>query len=166
MVTNYTAAEPRSRLLAEYTITPEFHALFLEDKSVVIFYTPTSTTGEDTIVRVLDTFTAPEQQGLLRSILPTKDLRSFLSNTTATQAYLREFISNHEGTLRALAYAVDSWAGGTDTDTLTNIPLGVTGISQWNERVVTDLVTSLVNTINTYKSTHPTHGDTAGKEGN
>lgn len=165
MVTNYTAAEPRSRLLAEYTITPEFHALFLEDKSVVIFYTPT-TAEEDTIVRVLDTFTAPEQQGLLRSILPTRDLRSFLHDTDATQTYLREFISNHEGTLRALAYAVDSWAGGTDTDTLTNIPLGVTGISQWNERVVTDLVTSLVNTINTYKTTHPTHGGTAGKEGN
>ena len=142
-------------VVAEYDPTNHYHVVFTQAPntriSIIFYYTPQYPTRGHPIIRVLDTSTTTRFEGLLNTMVPHRRLHAFLKDKEAVLGFLREFITAREGSLGALAYAVDSWAQGADTSTLTNIPLGVTGIAQWNEKLVGELVTGLVKAIDIHQ---------------
>ena len=110
-------------------------------KRVMVF-----TAGDDKVTRVLDTENT-QTGSLLDSMMPLADFQAWLKETAQVEEFVDTYLQDHAGDLRSLRYAVVAWAAGTDTSTLSEIPLGVTGIAQLNERVGATLVTDLVNAV-------------------
>lgn len=104
------------------------------------------TAGDDKVTRVLDTENT-QTGALLDSMMPLADFQAWLKETAQVEEFVDTYLQDHVGDLRSLRYAVVAWAAGTDTSTLSEIPLGVTGIAQLNERVGATLVTDLVNAV-------------------
>ena len=104
------------------------------------------TAGDDKVTRVLDTENT-QTGALLDSMMPLADFQAWLKETAQVEEFVDTYLQDHAGDLRSLRYAVVAWAAGTDTSTLSEIPLGVTGIAQLNERVGATLVTDLVNAV-------------------
>lgn len=98
------------------------------------------------VTRVLDTDNTPTGV-LLDSMMSLWDFRQWLEREAQVGEFVDTYLQDHSGDLRVLLYAVVSWAVSTDTSTLSDIPLGVTGIAQLNERTGSALVTELVKSV-------------------
>jgi hypothetical protein len=110
-------------------------------KRVMVF-----STAHGRTTRVLDTDNT--QTGvLLDSMMSLPDFQEWVSDEARVEEFVETYLQDHDGDLGVLLYAVVSWAVSTDTSTLSDIPLGVTGIAQLNERAGSALVTGLVKAV-------------------
>ena len=110
-------------------------------KRVMVFMTE-----RGRVTRVLDTDNT--QTGvLLDSMIPLDDFRAWLKEEGLGEEFVDKYLQDHARDLRVLLYAITSWAVSSDTSTLSDIPLGVTGIAQLNERAGSALVTELVKAV-------------------
>lgn len=144
-ITNIINEETQKGASAQCFTLGEYVWCFLyyttHHKRVMVF-----TAGEDKVTRVLDTENT-HTGALLDSMMPLTDFQTWLKDADQVKEFVDTYLQDHAGDLRSLRYAVVAWVAGTDTSTLSDIPLGVTGIAQLNERVGSALVTDLVNAV-------------------
>lgn len=141
-IENVVDEETRKGATAQCFTQGEYVLCFLyytnHHKRVMVFIT-----ARERVTRVLDTDNTPTGV-LLDSMISLADFRGWLKDGGQVREFVDRYLHDHASDLRVLLYAVVSWAVSTDTSTLSDIPLGVTGIAQLNERAGSALVTDLV----------------------